>query len=79
MNKKDYKGLKAELVHFGENDLNTTIEVPTGYSGCKLGTVEIYVDPPNGDEPRESWIGIRCFDDDENEYVFNWVLFKNRV
>ncbi len=77
MSRKSYSGLQAEYISFGDSDIATvTVE---GYSGCMLGTVEVYVYPQGwkpGDDPGTP--GAQCIDEDENQYIYNWALFKNR-
>lgn len=75
MNRKTYSGLKAEYISVGDSDIATT----EGYSGCMVGTVELYV-YPEGWKPGDpvGTPGAYCYDDDEEEYIYNWALFKNR-
>lgn len=72
MEKKVYTGLEAEYVSFGDSDIGT---LPDGYSGCFLGTVELYVSP---DDHTEIYNVATCWSDIEDDFIYNWVEWKNR-
>ncbi len=71
MANKEYCGLQAEIIDFGENSIDTQ---PVGYSGCVLGTVEVYTQDPQGNPAPYG----ACWDDVEEDFIYSWGSYKNR-
>ena len=71
---KEYEGLKAELVSFGNEDINT-VTIPAGYSGCEVGGVTWYVTPAEG------MVGNygTCYYYDEDDLEFSWASYGKRI
>jgi len=73
MEKEKYSGLQAEFVSFGDSDIGT-VTIPAGYSGCEVGTIEVYV--TQGDYTSQYY---GCYYDDEDDIIFNWGSYGKRI
>lgn len=72
MKRKEYSGLEAEVILFGDKDINT-VEL-WHYSGCYLGAVQFYTEDGNGNPMP---LGV-CWQEN-GEYSLDWEEYSGDI